>query len=342
MTEAAPAGGMAAPPAVRGGYGESSPRGALPPVPSAWTLAVRAFRCHLVAYRRTWRSTVWSSVLGPLFYLGAMGYGLGSLVDRNGTAAVGGVPYVVFVAPAVLAVQAMNTALSGSLYPVYGAVRWNAVYLAARATALRPADINRGHLMFITMRVAMNSACFVVVMAAFGLIKSGWAALLVPAATLTGLAFAAPVAAWTITRRHEAALNYPVRFGAIPLMLFSGTFFPDQPAARLDQAAGLRHAAVARGRAVPGTEHRRARRRLGAGPRGLPGRAFRPRPVGRGPHLPAAPPCLRQRAPRQPAGPPARLPTRLPAPAGGYPDLPAPVRRPLLLSWRCPGCAGCG
>lgn len=226
MTEAAPAGGMAAPPAVRGGYGESSPRGALPPVPSAWTLAVRAFRCHLVAYRRTWRSTVWSSVLGPLFYLGAMGYGLGSLVDRNGTAAVGGVPYVVFVAPAVLAVQAMNTALSGSLYPVYGAVRWNAVYLAARATALRPADINRGHLMFITMRVAMNSACFVVVMAAFGLIKSGWAALLVPAATLTGLAFAAPVAAWTITRRHEAALNYPVRFGAIPLMLFSGTFFP--------------------------------------------------------------------------------------------------------------------
>lgn len=199
---------------------------ALPRVPTAWTLSVRAFRCHLTAYRRTWRSTVWSSVLGPLFYLGAMGYGLGSLVDRHGSAAVGGVPYVVFVAPAVLAVQAMNTAVSGSLYPVYGAVRWNAFYLAARATMLRPADINRGHLLFITMRVAMNSACFVVVMAAFGLIRSGWAALLAPAATLTGLAFAAPVAAWTITRRHEAALNYPVRFGAIPLMLFSGTFFP--------------------------------------------------------------------------------------------------------------------
>jgi len=198
----------------------------LPDVPSSWALSVRAFRCWLLTYRRTWRSTVWSSVLGPLFYLGAMGYGLGSLVDRNGTAAVGGVPYVVFVAPAVLAVQAMNSALSNSLYPVFGAVRWNAIYLAARATALRPADINRGHQLFITLRVAMNSACFVVVMAAFGLIRSGWAALLVPAATLTGLAFAAPVAAWTITRRHETALNYPVRFGAIPLMLFSGTFFP--------------------------------------------------------------------------------------------------------------------
>ena len=57
---------------------------------------------------------------------------------------------------------------------------------------LRPADIYRGHLMFITMRIAMNSACFIVFMAAFGLIRSRWAVLLLPAAVLTGLAFAAP------------------------------------------------------------------------------------------------------------------------------------------------------
>src|ERR1700722_14876443 len=89
---------------------------ALPRVPNSWTLAVRAFRCWLLTYRRTWRSTVWTSVFGPLFYLGAMGYGLGSLVDRNGTAALGGLPYVVFVAPAVLAVQAMNIGFFTSLF----------------------------------------------------------------------------------------------------------------------------------------------------------------------------------------------------------------------------------
>jgi lipooligosaccharide transport system permease protein len=177
-------------------------------------------------YRRTWRGSVWTSVLGPLFYLGAMGYGLGSLVDKNGTAALGGVPYVVFVAPAVLCVQAMNTGLSNSLYPVFGAMRWNAVYLAARATMLRPADIFRGHLLFNCLRIALNSACFIVFMAAFGLIKSPWAALLLPASLLTGLAFATPTAAWAITLKHETSLNYPIRFGAIPLMLFSGTFFP--------------------------------------------------------------------------------------------------------------------
>lgn len=207
----------------------AAPPGALPALPKppgSAALSVRAFRCWLLAYRRTWRSSVWSSVFGPLFYLGAMGYGLGSLVDKNGTGSLGGVPYVVFVAPAVLAVQAMNSGLSNALFPVFGAVHWNRTYIAARATMLRPGDILRGHLLFITMRITMNSACFVVVMAVFGLIRSPWAVLLVPASAATGFAFAAPAAAWAVTLENQTAMNYPIRFGAVPLMLFSGTFFP--------------------------------------------------------------------------------------------------------------------
>jgi lipooligosaccharide transport system permease protein len=199
---------------------------ALSRLPGAATLSVRAFRCWLLAYRRTWRSSVWSSVFGPLFYLGAMGYGLGSLVDKNGTASLGGVPYVVFVAPAVLAVQAMNSGLTNALFPVFGGIHWNRIYIAARATVLRPIDIFRGHLLFITMRITMNSACFVVLMAAFGLIRSPWAVLLLPASVLLGFAFATPSAAWAVTLKNQTAMNYPIRFGAVPLMLFSGTFFP--------------------------------------------------------------------------------------------------------------------
>jgi lipooligosaccharide transport system permease protein len=198
----------------------------LPKPPGTAALSVRAFRCWLLTYRRTWRSSVWSSVFGPLFYLGAMGYGLGSLVDKNGTASLGGVPYVVFVAPAVLAVQAMNSGLTNALFPVFGGIHWNRIYLAARATMLRPGDIYRGHLLFITMRITMNSACFVVLMAVFGLIRSPWAVLLLPASVLLGFAFATPSAAWAVTLDNQTAMNYPIRFGAVPLMLFSGTFFP--------------------------------------------------------------------------------------------------------------------
>ena len=207
-------------------YRAESPPATLPKLPGAAVLSVRAFRCWLLMYRRTWRASVWSSVLGPLFYLGAMGYGLGSLVDKNGTASLGGVPYVVFVAPAVLAVQAMNSGLSNALFPVFGGMHWNKIYLAARATMLRPGDIFRGHLLFMMMRITMNSACFIVVMAAFGLIRSAWAVLLLPASALLGFAFASPSAAWAVTLDHDTPMNYPIRFGAVPLMLFSGTFFP--------------------------------------------------------------------------------------------------------------------
>ncbi len=203
-----------------------APVSALQKLPGSWSMSVRAFRCWLVMYRRTWRSSVWSSVFGPLFYLGAMGYGLGSLVDKNGTASLGGVPYVVFVAPAILGVQAMNSGLTNAMFPVFSGIHWNKIYLAARATMLRPADIYRGHLLFIGLRIAMNSACFVLVMAAFGLIRSWWAVLLLPAATLLGVAFATPSAAWAVTLQTQTPMNYVFRFGSVPLMLFSGTFFP--------------------------------------------------------------------------------------------------------------------
>jgi lipooligosaccharide transport system permease protein len=189
-------------------------------------LTFRAFRCWLTVYRRIWRSSVWSSVLGPLFYLGAMGFGLGSLVDKHGTASLGGVSYLAFVAPAILASSAMQTAIGEASYPVFGSIKWNKIYVGMQASPLRPADVFRGHLMFMTMRIAMNAAVVTVFMFAFGATRSAWAVLAWPVAVLTGLAFAAPVAAWAVTLTKETSFAYLFRFGMMPLMLFSGTFFP--------------------------------------------------------------------------------------------------------------------
>jgi len=191
-----------------------------------WSLSVRAFRCWLTVYRRIWRSSIWSSVLGPLFYLGALGFGLGSLVDARGTASLGGVSYLAFVAPAILASSAMNTAMGEASYPVFGSIKWNKIYIGAQASPLRPADIFRGHLMFMTMRITMNAAVFTVFMCVFRAAQSAWVILAWPAAVLTGLAFAAPVAAWAMTVKVETSFAYLFRFGMMPLMLFSGTFFP--------------------------------------------------------------------------------------------------------------------
>lgn len=189
-------------------------------------LAVREFRFWLTDYRRTWRGSIYSSVLNPLLYLGAMGVGLGTLVNRHGSAHLGGVSYLMFLAPGLLAAQAMQTGIGECTYPVLGSVKWNRTYQAAAASPLRPGDIFRGHQLFVTMRLLMNSGVFLAVMAAFGAVRSPAVIAALPAAVLTGLAFAAPVEAWAITQNKDTGFSVVFRFVLIPLFLFSGTFFP--------------------------------------------------------------------------------------------------------------------
>lgn len=191
-----------------------------------WSFAAREFRFWLTDYRRTWRGSIYSSVLSPVLYLGAMGLGLGALIDARGTASLGGVSYLAFLAPGLLAANAMQTAISNSTYPVLGSVKWLKTYQAAAASPLRPRDIFHGHLMFTLLRLAMNGAIFVVVMAAFGAVRSAWVIAALPVAVLTGLAFAAPVEAFAVLQTRDQPFAILYRFGLIPLFLFSGTFFP--------------------------------------------------------------------------------------------------------------------
>ncbi|MEO5748497.1 MAG: ABC transporter, partial [Humibacillus sp.] len=61
---------------------------------------------HLLVYRRTWRGSIIGRFLSPLFFLLAMGVGLGSLVDDR-AGGVGGVSYLQFIVPGIIAMQAM-------------------------------------------------------------------------------------------------------------------------------------------------------------------------------------------------------------------------------------------
>jgi len=213
---------MTAAPALQARPPQPGPRVAGP-----LQMAVRAFQFWLVNYRRTWRGTIYSSILMPVLYLGAMGLGLGTLVDKHGTGGLGGVSYLVFLAPGLMAATAMQTAVGESLYPVFSAVKWQQTYQAAAATPLKPGDIFRGHLLFTTMRLTMNMIIFLVIMSAFGAVRSAWAVTAVPVAVLTGLAFATPLDAFAVTqKKNDQAFNIIFRFGMIPLFLFSGTFFP--------------------------------------------------------------------------------------------------------------------
>ncbi len=187
-------------------------------------MAGRVFEHRLVLYRRTFRSSIFSSFLSPVLFLTAMGLGLGSYVSNS--ASLGGVPYLDFLAPGLLAAMAMQTASFEATFPIIRGFIWNKVFHAMAATPIAPRDIALGSLAWIAARLTLTSAIFTVVIVLFGAYESPLVILCVPAAVLTGMAFAAPITAYSATQKNPNRFATIFRFGITPLFLFSGTFFP--------------------------------------------------------------------------------------------------------------------
>ena len=191
---------------------------------------------ELLLYRRVWRGSVVSSFLNPVLFLAAMGVGLGSYVSQHagtagasagGTAAaLGGVSYLVFIAPGLLASTAMQAAAGESTFPIIGGIVWDRTFLGMLMTPIRVHDVLLGKIAYICLRLTLVCSVFFVVMLLFGATHGVQAILAVPAAVLTGLAFTTPIVAFSATQRDATGFNALFRFGVIPLFLFSGTFFP--------------------------------------------------------------------------------------------------------------------
>ena len=188
--------------------------------------AVRVLDYFLVLLRRTFRGTIFGSFVSPLLYLVAMGYGLGSLVDRGGGSAMGGVPYVQFIAPGVLAATAMQTGVFDASWPVLGAIKWQRQYHAMLATPIGVSDIVVGNLTAIVLRSLLSSVVFLAVAAALGAVPSAWGVVSLLAVVLVTLAYAAPMFAISAHAETDTTFNLVFRLGIVPMFLFSGTFFP--------------------------------------------------------------------------------------------------------------------
>jgi lipooligosaccharide transport system permease protein len=188
-------------------------------------LSLRVYEFWLVQYRRAWRGTVITSIINPVFYLGALGVGLGSIVNKSGGQPLG-VPYLDFVAPGLLAAAAMQIASGDSTWPVMASFRWTRQYFAMQATPLGVRDIFIGHQLYMASRIAATSAIYLAIIAAFGAVDSWLAVFALPAVTLLGLAFTVPTAAYAATQNADGAFVPYNRFVIVPMFLFSGTFFP--------------------------------------------------------------------------------------------------------------------
>lgn len=188
--------------------------------------AARVLQRNLLVYRRTWRGSLFGSFLTPLLYLTAMGIGLSQLMAQGGSTALGGVPYLDFLGPGILASACMQTASFESTYPIMGKISWRKNYEAILATPMEVHHLLIGELGWIGFRLTTMATVFMVVLTLFGIPRSPLALLAIPAAVLTGLAFSAPIIAFASTRHNDSGFAALFRFVINPLFLFSGTFFP--------------------------------------------------------------------------------------------------------------------
>ena len=188
-------------------------------------VSARVFEREARVFSKLWRGSVFSSFVTPVLYLGAMGLGLGGIVDARNRS-VGGLSYLAFVTPGLMAAGAMQSASGESLWPVLSGFKWMRHYHAMSAAVPRPGDIYDGVVAWLGCHVAISSSAFLVVAALLGGVHSGWAVLAVPAAVLGALSIVAPLMAFAATQESDAAFSPLMRLIVFPLFLFSGTFFP--------------------------------------------------------------------------------------------------------------------
>ena len=178
----------------------------------------------VVAFRRMWWLFL-SGFVEPVFYLFSIGIGLGALVQTVTTDSGMVVTYAAFVAPAMLAVSAMNGALADTTYNFFFKLKFSKTYDTMLATPARPWDIAIGEILWSLIRGGMYSAIFFLVALVMGFVESWWAVLAIPAAVLIGAAFAG-VGMWATTFMTSWKDFEFINLVVQPMFLFSATFFP--------------------------------------------------------------------------------------------------------------------
>jgi lipooligosaccharide transport system permease protein len=184
---------------------------------------------NLLVYRHSF-IVILSGFFEPLFYLFSMGLGVGSLIGAVPLADGRNVPYVVFVAPALLASSAMNGAIYETTNNFFYKLKYAKLYDAAIATPMTLRDIAVGEISWALLRGGLYVVGFlaVIILMSVGgttLLTSPLGLLALPAALLIGYAFAGMGLAATTFVRKWQDFDF-VQLAIMPMFLFSGTFYP--------------------------------------------------------------------------------------------------------------------
>jgi lipooligosaccharide transport system permease protein len=190
-------------------------------IPAVSWRARMVWHRNLVVFARTWQVNFFPPLVEALLYLFAIGMGIGSYVRE-----IDGIPYITFIAPAILAIAVMNSAFFECTYGSYVRMYYQKSFDAMIATPLSIEDVIAGELLWGATRSVIYVLIMLPVLAIFGVISLPLALLALPLAFLGGLMFAGIAMCFTAVTPGIDTLNYPSFLFITPMSLFSGTFFP--------------------------------------------------------------------------------------------------------------------
>jgi len=172
-------------------------------------------------YRRSWKHNLLPNFFEPVFYLTALGIGVGAYITE-----MGGMSYVEFLAPGLICVAAMNGASFEVTYNFFVRLTLQKTYDSMLTAPLETDDILAGETLWALTRVAIYGGAFFIVAMVFGLVPlpSGLLALVV--IPLTGILFAAIGLSFTVRIENIDLFSFYFTMFLTPLFLFSGVFFP--------------------------------------------------------------------------------------------------------------------
>ena len=175
------------------------------------------------------RSTNWiivlTGVFEPIFYLLALGIGLGSYIDGVTDPLGNEIVYAAYIAPALLAVSAMNGAIYDSTWNVFFKMHFGKLYAGMLATKLGPLDVALGEIALALLRGAAYGVTFLLVMQVLGLNLSWTAFLALPALVVIAFGFASLGMGITSYLKTFQQMDW-IPFVMLPMFLLSATFYP--------------------------------------------------------------------------------------------------------------------
>jgi lipooligosaccharide transport system permease protein len=185
--------------------------------------ALAVWRRDAAMYRRTWKLNLLPNFFEPVFYLLSIGLGVGAYINE-----MGGAPYLVFLAPALVCVAAMNGSSYEVTYNIYVRLTFEKAYDAMLTTPIEPDDVLAGEVLWAVTRSLVYGGCFFIVVALAGLAPLPRGLWILPLMPLTGLLFAAIGLVFSLRIPNIDLFSFYYTLFLTPLFLFSDVFFPLQ------------------------------------------------------------------------------------------------------------------